>query len=688
MLKSIILKSLKARQVFVVLAAVVTLNIPVAAVFADDPAACVPPAAGSNGVHYPTGSDASTFVYQCDGAYAGNWINHYYVFEPASSARIARYDPEYSYDCTTNKWTMVWWSYSPASTQFYSSRVTADTTPSQATGCPVAAPAGGTAGSAGTSTNTGGTSGGQSISGTGTGSANGINNTVGLNGTYTNTNNLSLNNGIYSQANTGNAGVFGNTIGGSAGTGDAQSIANIANLLQSTTNVFGPDLTTFVSNINGDVNGDFMFDPSAVLADTGTNSANAINNKLQVNTNNTNNTNAQINNNIDVGAASGDATVANNTNGGSATTGNAQAVVNLVNLINSTVASGKSFLGTININGNLNGDILLPQDFVNDLIAATGSGSTNNISNNATNNSTTTNNTNENVNNAINSSAQTGAANVAGNTVGGSATSGTAGTNVTLLNLTGSSVVGKNNILVFVNVLGHWVGMIMNAPTGSTAASLGGGVVSNTGTGSSNNVTNALANNATTTNNANLGINNNVNVRATSGNANVNGNTVGGNAKSGNANTAVNALNLTGSNLSLSDWFGILFINVFGNWNGSFGVNTSAGDPVVINKDGTSASYGTPTGIQFVPTAVQPGASNSKATYSTPNNDGSGSGSASNGNGVVLAAKAVNAAAKTTSSDISPAQKAANRMLLPIIGAALAIVILLAGERNRLFRRR
>ena len=66
---------------------------------------------------------------------------------------------------------------------------------------------------------------------------------------------------------------------------------------------------------------------------------------------------------------------------------------------------------------------------------------------------------------------------------------------------------------------------------------------------------------------------------AQSGNATVRNNTLGGNATTGDAKTSVNVMNLANSSFNLSDWFGILFINVFGNWYGSFGVDTAAGIP-------------------------------------------------------------------------------------------------------------
>lgn len=51
--------------------------------------------------------------------------------------------------------------------------------------------------------------------------------------------------------------------------------------------------------------------------------------------------------------------------------------------------------------------------------------------------------------------------------------------------------------------------------------------------------------------------------------------------------------------MGLTGWFGRLFINVFGTWNGSFGVNTSAGDPIQNSDSGNGD--GSPQVIRFVP---------------------------------------------------------------------------------------
>lgn len=630
---------------------------------ANDPP-CVAPTTDAPGVHSPTGSDASQFVYQCKGIYAGDWLSTYYIFDTTTGQRTARYDPDFQYNCITNVWTMTEWDYSPAQGAYVQSRVTANPAPNLPTGCPVApsgSPQGGMGGSG-------------TASSTGPGSTNTINGNTTLNASTSTNTTLGMSNTIYSQASTGIAFVVGNTSAGNATSGNAQSIANIANLLQSTSNVFGTGTITFVANIDGDVNGDFMFDPSALISSTGPGSTNTTGNNLQINTTDTNNTNAHIANNIDVGATSGDATVANNTSGGNATSGNAQAIVNLMNLINSTVSAGHSFVGVVNINGNLNGDILLPQSFIDQLLASTGPNSTNTANTDITDNSMTANNTTEGIANNVISSAQSGDATVANNTGGGNATSGQTGTNVTILNLTGSNVIGSNDLLVFVNVLGHWIGMIVNAPVGSTAASLGGGI-SGTGPGSTNASSQTVTDNSATTNNTTEGITNDVKVHAKSGDASVTDNTQGGNATSGDAFTAVNILNIAGSNLNLSNWFGVLFINVFGDWNGSFGVNTSAGDPMPAGSNSGPDSSGRQPTPHTATTVTRPFAS----FQATTENNGQSPATQSNATLAAILGAQTNKKAATTALP-TPDNATHTDYLLPAIGVTIAAVMLI-GER-------
>ena len=400
----------------------------------------------------------------------------------------------------------------------------------------------------------------------------------------TNSTASAIGNALNSVATSGDASILSNTLGGSATTGDATSVATVLNNVNSTlTNTNNTQAANFVSNVMGDVNGDIMLQPMLLKAmlETAASQQTATNSTIH------STTNTGVTNDITLNANSGDATVSSNTSAGNATTGNANTVANVINLINSMVAANQSFVGTINIYGNLNGDILIAPDFIPQLLASNGGSTAPAVAGTASITSTD----NQSVVNNIALAAKTGEALVSGNTTAGSATTGDATTNTVIFNLTNHAIVASNSLLVFVNVLGRWVGVIVDAPTGATAAAIGSGVVSDT---VSPNLVIDATNNATLTNNINLA--------SQSGNATVTKNTTAGNATTGNATASANVANITGSQMGLSGWFGVLFINVFGSWLGSFGINTDAGNPVVpATKPPTSSSSPVPEVIKFIP---------------------------------------------------------------------------------------
>jgi hypothetical protein len=367
-------------------------------------------------------------------------------------------------------------------------------------------------------------------------------------------------NGLDSQAETGDATVHHNTTGGNATTGNADVIATILNILSSVTNWSGAPLNTFIQDIDGDVFGDITIDPRVMS------NANYVAKKPADSLADSLDTDSRITNDINLSATTGNAGVHHNTTGGNATSGDANVLLNLINIINSWAAANQSFLGMININGSLNGDILLPQEFLQQLLASNSDSTT------PTGNVSIDTDTTMGIQNNINLEAQSGEASVHHNGQAGSATTGDALTKMTILNLTNRQIIGSDAILVFVNVLGDWVGMIVNAPQGTTAAALGN-ASTNTGYGVQGDVELDIDTDAQ--------IVNNINLSARSGDATVHHNSEAGDATSGDATTSLNLINIINSQLSFSDWFGILFINVFGNWNGSFGVDTAAGETVV-----------------------------------------------------------------------------------------------------------
>lgn len=451
--------------------------------------------------------------------------------------------PVYTYDPATGRWNTQDWVYSSA-TGTYQPVVTTSVTP----------PAGVTTPTPAVSSATPTTSSSAPVttpaSSTNTATANSTTNAA-----TTNT----IGNTIGATSTSGNANVTSNTQAGNATTGTAAATTTLTNIVNTTTNGGAGAPATFTSNINGNVNGDIVLYPMIMAAMLGAAGGTSTNTATTTNTQNLSNTTG-VTNDASLSAASGNATVANNTTAGNATSGNASAVGNIINMINSAIATGSSFIGTINIYGNLNGDILVSPGFVPSLIAA--NNTTNTVTANANLSDTQT------ITNNVKLGATSGTATVADNTNAGSATTGDAKTNLVLLNLTGHQVVAKDSLLVFVNVLGTWVGLIVDATPGATSAALGDGVTTNT----TNATANLNASNDTT-------ITNNLTLNAASGNATVAHNTTGGNATTGNATASANILNISQSNFGLSGWFGILFINVFGSWLGSFGVDTPNGNP-------------------------------------------------------------------------------------------------------------
>jgi hypothetical protein len=543
-----------------------TLSVP-ALTWADTAPSPTPTPASSSDVSSstpPASPDGTSYSFN---SATGLWESDAFTWNPATGQTAPKVPQDYSYNPTTGHWDSTQWRYNPTTNTYVPNTPAPTPTP---TPTPTVTPQS-SSDSSSTSTPALGTAQPMlaSVLPTPTPS---LSSGVSQSGVFDSFYNAAISNVLVSNATSGNAVVLGNTTGGDATSGNATAIANVINLLQSAASLTGGNLSTFTSNINGDVNGNLLLDPAQISALQAATPSDVT--QTTINTA----TNQAINNTIALHAASGDATVASNTSAGNATSGNANAVADVVNLINSIIAAKQSFLGVINIYGNLNGNITVPADFVNSLLADNGSSGNTGNAGGVTSADTTA------VANAITTAAASGNATVSGNTTAGNATSGQAANQVTILNLTNRTVVAANSLLVFVNVLGNWIGLIMDAPAGTSAAALGGGVTSS--------IANLPASVTSTTNNH---ITNTIGLSATSGSATVSNNTSAGNARSGNATTSANLANITGSQFGLSNWFGILFINVFGSWLGNFGVQP-------IQTAAAGNANGVPSAVfQFVP---------------------------------------------------------------------------------------
>ncbi len=415
---------------------------------------------------------------------------------------------------------------------------------------------------------------------------------------------------LQSTAGSGNVLAGNNTKVGDISSGTVNVVANLINLLASAWSWSHGNLSFFMQNLFGNQTGDITLQPNAnstsgggglgtqsvANGQTGSGSTNGgtINNTngLNVNASSTGN----ITNNVDLTAQSGNATASKNTIAGNVGTGSATAQANIINLINSFISSGSSFFGILNIFGNLNGDILFPDGFLNGLLGSgplpagsasvaannTGSGSTNQGTINNTQQTNLTGSSTQNFNNNLNTTAGSGSANLSGNTTAGNVSTGAATTSGSLFNLANSSIFGDNAVLVMVNVLGHWMGRIMSLPGGTSQGALltGNATVTQNATGAGSTNTGTINNTGTANiNQASVGtITNNVNVAAQSGNATATDNTKVGDVATGTAKATSAIANIMNTALNVKHWFGVLIINVFGEWTGSVNENTSAGD--------------------------------------------------------------------------------------------------------------
>jgi hypothetical protein len=618
--------------------------------------AASPPAQGPTttpGPTSPPGADHNTFSYNPN---TGLWENDLFTWDPVTHQTSPKTKQDFSYNPNTGQWDTTQWRYDAAAGKYVPNVVSSPQNPNNPAIMRLGIQ------SSASSDPDSFVSLADSVNATGPNSTNSVNLGSSNNGFFGGFYDASISNKLDSTAHSGNASVMQNTIAGNALTGNAVTMANLINLLQSSWNQDNGDLATFIANIDGDVVGDLTIDPGATGPSSTNNYTNNQDNNLKVVADGK----AEITNDITLDASSGDASVSQNTKGGDATSGDAKAIANILNLINSSIASGHSFMGVLNINGNLDGDILMPDSMLSNLIASsTGPNSSNDVTETENNTLHANLTTNNQINNNVTASAESGKATVGSNTSAGSAKTGNADTKITLLNLTGRKVIAKDAVLVFVNVFGKWTGLIMDAPTGTTAAAI-------TGPNSQNSTAITKNNNLDIDSTENNTITNNINVKAKTGDASVTENGTAGSATTGDAEAIVNIGNIVDSDFSLSDWFGVLFINVFGSWNGSFGVNTEAGNTKNAATAGSGTAGAGPNGFfGFIPTQAQEAAQTAVNSFNYPVSGAVGAGSGGTPAATLASAKkGLETGAQKAA--VAPAKAAGNSPILMITAISMA----------------
>lgn len=527
----------------------------------------------------------------------GLWENGIYSWDPATGKTSPLTKQNYSYNPETEHWDTDVWVYDDSEKSYVEKPVKAkieNTGPDSTNNIsnPIKPSSISNTGPDSTqSTNSG------KIDTTGPNSENKINDNSEKSHFFDNYFDASISNTLNSTASTGDASVLNNTIAGNASTGDATAFANIINLLQSTWGLNGESPKLFTKDIAGDYFGDIMINPGSLKV---TNDSYPTNNNLEVK----HVENAGIQNNLNLTANSGNATVANNSVAGNATTGDAMAVAQIMNLINSSINAGQSFIGQVNVYGNLEGDVLLPESLTKQLLEAKLPTANVSLSGDVDLDIDTSLVINDN----LNLESKSGNAKVANNTIAGSATSGDAVSDVTVFNLIGQQLETTSGILVFVNVAGEWVGFITGAPSGSTTSLVGATPISKQS-------------------HADLDadidrkylIENNINLTANTGNATVSYNTEAGDALTGDAYTALNLANFVNSSLNFSNIFGVVQLNIFGNWLGSFGTDTAYGGFSTQQIGGIGGEVTTGPIITKPKTSLQTNTLDSQSQLASPN---------------------------------------------------------------------
>ena len=281
-----------------------------------------------------------------------------------------------------------------------------------------------------------------------------------------------------------------NTLNGEVYTGNVISTVNLMNKLNSNMSGLGTFSTfSLYGRYLGDIGLQFTEGSplSAFISASETVAKNSITGPMSQNysisdgnftVKEANGNDAKLTNDINLGADTGSNSASLNTGNGIIQTGNASALGNIINMVNSNINVSKWLFAVLNIFGELAGNIILPQEdgsssgeSVSGGGTMVGNENTGPMSTNYA--SATTNNTAEfsNVNNAdivstLNVDANTGN-NEANYNTGGDSTIKTGDVNVaaSIFNFVNTNIIGRTLMLGFINVFGSWTGNFITPGT-------------------------------------------------------------------------------------------------------------------------------------------------------------------------------------------------------------------------------
>lgn len=303
---------------------------------------------------------------------------------------------------------------------------------------------------------------------------------------------------------------------------------------------------------------------------------------------------ATLTNNVDLLAASGQNQIVGED--GTIKTGNAEAYLNLFNMVNTNLIGSDWFFGIINLFGQLQGDIILPYELqflyednqglspyatISAANAETGDGSENQAVAGTETTLEISNFNEADLTNNVSVSANSGENEIIGD---GEIQTGNAEAKANLLNLVNTNIFGSNWLLLVINNFGDWVGnlsgwwgntLTIGKTTFAWIRLPGGGQLGSNGVTASNentgegSVNEAMAQqiNSVTIENTNIAtVSNNLSVVADSGNNSIEGESAS--IQTGNATARANLFNFINTNIIGNHWFfGV--INIFDQFMGN-----------------------------------------------------------------------------------------------------------------------
>ncbi|MCJ7792782.1 MAG: fibronectin type III domain-containing protein [Candidatus Marinimicrobia bacterium] len=294
---------------------------------------------------------------------------------------------------------------------------------------------------------------------------------------------------------------------------------------------------------------------------------------------------ATLTNNLDLLASSGGNQIVGED--GTLQTGNADALLNLFNMVNTNLVGSDWFFGVINLFGQLEGDIILPNEWL--FLGEDGSGGASTAATNLgtgadSNNQALVGDNNSfnvsNVNNADLTNNVTVLANSGENAIigDGSIETGDANAQANLLNIVNTNIVGSRWVLLVINNMGEWMGEVLGwwghlFTIGNTTLAwvqlplLGDGnaaetaaLNSETGDGSDNLALTQSQSSSVVENNNVATVENNIGVTADTGNNQIVGED--GTIQTGNASAIANLFNFLNTNIIGNHWY-FCMINIF-----------------------------------------------------------------------------------------------------------------------------